>query len=254
MNIAVITGASSGLGREFTKQISEKYKSIDEFWIMARRMDKLEELAGELNSNGKKVRILCGDVTDKSSLSMYEDMLKKYNPFVRILVNAAGYGKIGHFDELPESENIGMCELNCTALTKMTYITIPYMKGKHADIINMASAAAFMPQPSFAVYAATKSYVLSLSYAIDREMKKDGISVTAVCPGPVSTDFFDIAETYHQSAFYKRMLRANPKRVVEKALRDTYHDSLVSVYGFSMKLFHVASKILPHGFMVKFLK
>ena len=252
MKIAVITGASSGLGREFARQIADKYRSIDELWIIARRRDRLEELAAELVHI--KTRIICCDVTDNQDLLIYRNMLAKYNPFVRILVNAAGFGKIGHFDELPEDENTGMCDLNCTALTRMTSITLPYMKGKHADIINIASSAAFMPQPSFAVYAATKSYVLSLSYALDRELAKDGVSVTAVCPGPVSTEFFDVAETYHQSAFYKRLLRANPKKVVENALRDTYHNAHVSVYGFTMKLFHVASKVLPHGFMVKFLK
>lgn len=252
MNIAVITGASSGLGREFARQIKKSYRSIDELWVIARRKELLLSLSRELK--GKKVRVIPIDITNNSELLIYRNMLSEMKPFVRILVNAAGYGKIGHFDELPESENTGMCDLNCTALTKITAITLPYMKGRRADIINIASSAAFMPQPSFAVYAATKSYVLSLSNALNRELKSSGINVTAVCPGPVATDFFDIAETYHQSAFYKRILRVRPEYVVTKALRDSYRGKNVSVYGVSMKLFRVVAKIFPHSFMVKFLK
>lgn len=252
MKIAVVTGASSGLGREFVKQISEKYKTIDEIWVIARRAERLAQLSQDIKN--VTIRPIVCDITNSSELLVYRNMLQKYAPSVRILVNAAGYGKLGHVDELPETESVGMCDLNCAALTRMTIISMPYMQNGKANIINIASAAAFMPQPSFAVYAATKSYVLSFSTALGRELKGKGIAVTAVCPGPVATEFFDVAETYHKSAFYKRMLRAKPERVVALALRDAYHGANISVYGVTMKLFHVLSKLLPHGFMVKFMK
>lgn len=252
MKIAVVTGASSGLGKEFVKQISEKYKTIDEIWVLARRVERLVQLSEEINNI--KIRPIGCDITNSSELLVYRNMLREYNPSIRILVNAAGYGKIGHFDEIPETESVGMCDLNCAALTRMTMISLPYMQKGKANIINMASAAAFMPQPSFAVYAASKSYVLSFSVALARELKNRGIAVTAVCPGPVATEFFDVAEAYHKSAFYKKLLRAKPERVVALALRDAYHRKNVSVYGITMKMFHVISKLLPHSFMVKFLK
>ena len=227
MKIAVVTGASSGLGKEFVKQISEKYKTIDEIWVLARRVERLVQLSEEINNI--KIRPIGCDITNSSELLVYRNMLREYNPSIRILVN-------------------------CAALTRMTMISLPYMQKGKANIINIASAAAFMPQPSFAVYAASKSYVLSFSVALARELKNRGIAVTAVCPGPVATEFFDVAEAYHKSAFYKKLLRAKPERVVALALRDAYHRKNVSVYGITMKMFHVISKLLPHSFMVKFLK
>lgn len=252
MKIAVITGASSGLGREFVKQIAEKYRTLDEIWVLARRKERLEQLQEEIKS--VKIRPVCCDIIEQSELLIYRNLLRKYEPFIRLLVNAAGYGKIGHFDEISEADNAGMCDLNCTALTRVTAISLPYMNNGRANIINLASSAGFMPQPSFAVYAATKAYVLHLSTALNRELESRGIVVTAVCPGPVDTEFFDVAETYHDTNFYKKILRSKPEKVVALALKDAYHASHISVYGIIMKGFRFLSKLLPHNFMVKFLQ
>lgn len=252
MIIAVVTGASSGIGKEFVKQISEKYKTIDEIWVIARRTERLEELKDEIDH--VLIRTIACDITDNSQMKIYRDMLKINEPSIRVLVNAAGYGMIGKFAELSEKDNVGMCELNCTALTRMISMSIPYMNEKRANIINMASSAAFAPQPSFAVYAATKSYVLNLSTALNKELREKNITVTAVCPGPVNTEFFDIAETYNSVKIYKKMFKAKTSKVVARALRDAYHSSHISVYGISMKGFRTISKILPHNFIVKFIK
>ena len=252
MKIAVVTGASSGIGKEFVKQIANRYRTLDEIWVLARRTERLLELAEEIKS--VKIRCFSCDLTDKRRFVKYKNALKKYNPSIRILVNAAGYGIIGTFRELKEEDNVGMVELNCTALTRMIDISLPYMSKKQANIINMASSAAFLPQPSFAVYAASKSYVLSLSQALNQELKKRRITVTAVCPGPVDTEFFDIAEVYNSVKVYKKLFRANACDVVSLALKDAYHKKAVSVYGFSMKGFRLLTKLLPHGFMVKFIK
>lgn len=261
MNIAVVTGASSGLGKEFVYQIAQRYKNIDEIWVIARRADRLRKLSNDIANLSEEIYhampiirpIIC-DLTNKYDVEMYRKMLREEKPTVRLLVNAAGYGMIGHFDELKEEDVVGMVELNCSALTRITSITIPYMNKKQSNIINIASSAAFTPQPSFSVYAATKSYVLSLSHALRQELKKTGIKVTAVCPGPVDTEFFGIAETYHSVKLYKKMFYANPKDVVEKALIDAYHGKFKSVYGLSIKLFYVMSRIIPHDVIVRFIK
>lgn len=251
MNIAVVTGASSGLGREFVKQIAEKFRTIDEIWVLARRTDRLIGL----KNNIKSVTILpitC-DVTDKEQLGEYRKLLELKKPSIRVLVNAAGYGMIGHFEDISEKDNCGMCDVNVTGLTEITHISLPYMSEGRSNIINLASSAAFAPQPSFAVYAATKAYVKSFSTALGRELAYRGISVTAVCPGPVKTEFFEIAEKYTQTKLFKKLFKADPKRVVAKALRDAYHDAHFSVYGITMKLYMVAAKVFPSTFIVKFL-
>ncbi|MBQ9609588.1 MAG: SDR family NAD(P)-dependent oxidoreductase [Lachnospiraceae bacterium] len=251
MKIAIVTGASSGMGREFVRQIARKYRTIEEIWIIARRKERLEELSEELSDI--RIRIFAVDLTDDKSLREIEDALSKDKPSVRILVNASGYGMIGRFEEL-SSDNIGMVDINCTALTKMINIALPYMSNGNGNIINIASSAAFLPQPSFAVYAATKSYVLNLSRALNQELKPRGISVTAVCPGPVATEFFDIAETYNNVKMYKKLFKAKPEKVVETALKDTFHGKTVSVYGFTMKAFRILCKFLPKDFIIKFIK
>jgi len=147
-----------------------------------------------------------------------------------------------------------MIDVNCTALTAITNIILPYMNKKRSNIINIASSAAFLPQPSFAVYAATKSFVLSLSTALNKELSKTGIRVTAVCPGPVETEFFDIAEVHHCVKIYKKLVRAKAEDVVNIALLDAYSGSHISVYGITMKLFRIIAKILPHNLIIKFIK
>lgn len=251
MNIAIVTGASSGIGREFVVQISKRYRYIKEIWVLARSIDKLNELQSEITNVVIKP-IKC-DVTKTEDVKRLENLLANEKPFVRVLVNAAGFGTIGKFDELPIKENIDMCELNCTALTRITHIVVPYMKGHQANIINIASAAAFMPQPSFAVYAATKAYVLSLSTALNEELKQYNITVTAVCPGPVDTAFFDIAEKYNEVKLYKKMFRAQAPKVVKKALTDAYYRKYISVYGFSMNALKCLTNIVPSNILVKFI-
>ena len=121
---------------------------------------------------------------------------------------------------------------------------------KKSRIIQLASSAAFLPQPGFAVYAATKSFVLSYSRALHQELKSRNIYVTAVCPGPVKTEFFDIAETTGEIPLYKRLVMANPRRVVAKAIRDSVAGRDISVYGLTMKAFDLLCKVFPHRFIL----
>ena len=146
-----------------------------------------------------------------------------------------------------------MVALNCQALCAVTRLVLPYM-AKNGRIIQFASAAAFLPQPGFAVYAATKSFVLSYSRALNSELKPRGICVTAVCPGPVKTEFFDIAETTGTIPLYKRLVMARPEKVAALALRESMMGKTVSVYGPLMKAFFLLSKILPHSLLLSIME
>ena len=251
MKIAVITGASSGMGREFTLAIDKKYGAVlDEIWVLARRKERLEELENKVKT---RLRIFSIDLLQQESYGKYIEKLKKYNPTVGILVNSSGFGKIGDFSEISREDNLSMIDLNCQALTKVTYDTLPFMK-KGGRIINLASSAAFLPQPGFAVYAAGKSYVLSFSQALKYEVMDRGIFVTAVCPGPVKTEFFHIAEENSQMPLYKKLVMANPVKVVDKALRDAMAGKTKSVYGLTMQAFQVLCKLVPHEWILKLLQ
>lgn len=252
--VAIVTGASSGLGREFALQIARGYKTVDEIWLIARRKDRLASTKAEIGKiSDKLVRILALDLTKEGDIEFYKSILARQNPGIRVLVNAAGYGIGGHFENMSEEEATGMIDLNCRALVALTHASLPYMTGP-SNIINIASAAAFLPQPSFAVYAATKSLVLSFSRALGRELAGKEITVTAVCPGPVKTEFFDIAQKHVKTKMYKLVFRARPERVVKRALFDAYYMSETSVYSPAMRIFRLFCKLVPHGVILPFIK
>lgn len=186
----IVTGASSGLGKEFVKQIEHLYKELDEIWVIARRRERLEELKSCMFTN---VRILEGNLCEQNIYQELKVLLKEKEPDIRMLVNAAGFGKIGEVKKLSAEDQLDMIELNCKALTHMTKICIPYMT-RGSRIVNVASAAAFCPQPSFSVYAATKSYVLSFSRSLRTELCDEYIFVDrSLSRTRVETEFFEIA-------------------------------------------------------------
>lgn len=244
--IAIITGASSGMGIECARQISKKIPCIKEIWLIARRKERMEEFAKGIEVPCK---IIEADLMDDEFYKKFEDLLNSSDIKVKMLVNAAGFGKVGCFDEISFWDNSGMVRLNCEALTKLTQVVLPHMS-KKSRIINFASSAAFMPQPAFAVYSATKAYVLSFSRALHYELKDKEIYVTAVCPGPVATEFFDIAEEGKQRAWFKNLFMAKCDKVVTKALTDSIDKKQISIYGFWMNSFYKLTKIMPSNFML----
>lgn len=248
-NIIIITGASSGIGMEFARQMDDYFTNIDEFWLVARREEKMTELSKKLNH---RTRIFAMDVTEADSLDRLEDTVIDQDAVVRMLINCAGYGLLGYFCEQEPEGQLGMIRLNCEALTDLTHRMIPYMRWG-SRIIQIASSAAFLPQPNFAVYAATKSYVLSFSRALGQELKDMGIYVTSVCPGPVDTPFFDLAESTGSNLSVKKMFMVNAERVVALALRDSYLKRPMSVCGLPIKAFRAIAKTVPHGVAFKVL-
>lgn len=263
-NIIIVTGASSGIGKEFVRQIDARFPKVDEIWLIARRKDLLEELAVSCKHN---CRVLAYDLCNKQAQEEIRALLNAECLEITLLVNSAGYGILGPFyqeeqdaaDCMKEGkktnttnwmqEQIGMVELNCAALTAVTYLCIPHMK-RGGRIIQLASSAAFLPQPKFAVYAATKSYVLSFSRALNEELKSRKVFVTAVCPGPVDTEFFERAEKGTDTLFIKKLVMAKPKKVAAKALLDARNRKDVSIYSLPIQAFYAASKLLPHKLLL----
>lgn len=260
-NIIIITGASSGMGREFVRQVDTRFPKVDELWLIARRKEKLNEIA---TSCKHKCRILAYDLCDRQAQEELAELIANEQPQITMLINSAGYGVLGPFcntqsrqdfkaatecNQSARADQTGMVDLNCTALTYMTHLCIPYMK-RGGRIIQLASSAAFLPQPKFAVYAATKSYVLSFCRALNEELRKQQIYITAVCPGPVDTEFFERAEKGAERLFIKQFVMAKPDKVVKKALLDSRNKNEISIYSLPMQAFYIMSKILPHKFML----
>ena len=239
MKIAVITGASSGMGREFVRQL-EASESFDEIWVIARRKERLLSLADELTT---PVRAISLDLSCSESLDEYKTLLETEKPDVAVLVNGSGFGKFGAFTDMELGTQLEMIDLNEKALVSMTYLTLPYMK-EGGRIYQICSLSSFQPVPYIGVYGATKSFVLSFSRALGRELKGRGIRVLAVCPGWVRTEFFDRAVTDDTITYYNRYYDAD--QVVKRALRDMKKGKDVSVCGFPIRAQVLAVKLLPH--------
>ena len=246
MNIAIVTGASSGMGREFVLQLKD-YVSVDEIWVIARREQALNELKAEVSV---LVRPIVLDLCDSGSFTAFKTLLEQEKPNVKLLVNAAGFGKFGDFQRVSLEDDCKMIDLNCKALVMMTRITLPYMaSGSH--ILQLDSLSAFQPVPYITTYGATKSFVLSYSRAINRELKKDGIRVMAMNPGWVKTEFFNHAFQTNQSEvqYFDRLYEA--RDVVRTGLKDLYTTRKdYSVHGLPVKLQVLAVKFVPHRFVM----
>ena len=239
MKIAVVSGASSGMGREFAKEL-DKRERFDEIWVIARRRERLEELAKELRS---KVRVLPLDLTNGDSVKESE------SPEVAVLINASGYGKFGAFCDMPLDDQLGMVDLNVKSLVAMTYATLPFMK-EGGRVFQIDSLSAFQPVPYIGVYGATKAFVLSFTRAVNAEIRSRGIRMMAVCPGWVKTEFFDRAVTDDSViTYYNRFY--TPDQVVKRAFHDMDKHRDVSICGAAVRNQVFLTKLLPHRLVMK---
>ncbi len=244
MKIAVITGASSGMGREFALQLTAGER-FDEIWIVARREDRLKALADELSV---KTRILSLDLQKKESFDEYRDLLAKEQPEVAVLVNASGYGRFGLSEDFPVEDYFDMIDLNDKALVAMTMLSLPYM-ARGSQIIQLGSLSSFQPVPYVNVYAASKAFVLSFSRGLAAELEPRGITVTAVCPGWVKTEFFEHAMRENGAVTYFNVM-SEAHDVVAKAIKDARKGKQVSVYDWRVRLQVLAVKLFPHSLVM----
>ena len=246
MKIAIVTGASSGMGREFVLQLSQ-YVTVDEIWVIARRTGALESLKAEVSVPVRPIGLdLCAD----ESFATFAALLEKEQPDVKLLVNAAGFGKFGTAVNIPVEEDCRMIDLNCKALVRMTRIVLPYMhSGSH--ILQLDSLSAFQPVPYITTYGATKAFVLSYSRAMNRELKKEGVRMMAMNPGWVKTEFFNHAlqTNGNEVQYYNYLWEA--KDVVATGLKDLYKTKKdYSVHGLPIKFQVLLVKIMPHWFVM----
>lgn len=248
MNIAVITGASSGLGWEYAKAVYETRLDLDQIWVIARREERLKELQTEL---GGTVIPVAFDITDPQSVENYTQLLKEKNATVKLLINNAGFGKLDDFEKISTDENARMVRLNCEALTVMTSTTLPFMN-EHSEIINSCSIASFAPNTRMAVYSSTKAYVMSLSRALREELKKRKINVLAVCPGPMDTEFLGVANIEKgTSKTFDTLPRVNPRTMAVKSLKASRKGRAVYTNRIFYKFYRLLAKLLPHSLVMK---
>lgn len=244
--IAIVTGASSGLGKEFARRIV-RYQAIDEVWCIARQPEKLRAVAKEL---GPKVRTFSVDLSKKKQIKAFRKNLEQENVWIKILVNSAGFAKFCSYNDLDLNQSLNMIDVNVKGVVAMGLICIPYM-GKGSHIINIASIAAFQPLPYLNLYSATKAFVENYSRALNIELQDRGIHVTTVCPGWLKTALFRRADIGASKTIHHFHCMNNPGRVAGKALHDAAAGKNISVYGCSNKLLHLLSKLTPNSFAMK---
>ena len=242
--IAVITGASAGIGREFVYSVDKEYE-LDEIWVIARRAERLKELQGRCRN---VIRPVVLDLSDLKSVEIYKSMLETERPEIELLINAAGCGVFGPFKEKDIDRMLSSATLNSLALTAMCHASIPYMK-EGCSIINMGSNSAWQPVPYQAVYGASKSYVLNLSRALGRELKGDGIHVMCVCPGWIKTEFQKNASHDEYIRYVDRWYE--PAEVTEQAMKDLKKKKQVSILGRPVRRQVRLVKFLPVNLIMK---
>lgn len=256
--IGIITGASSGMGKEFALQIAKKY-DYDQLWLVARRKDKLEELTNQINNekNFELAKPIVLDLSGKKGVNFFKNLLEEEDRFLKridsslcigLLINNAGFGTYGPFDDTDTEREMDMVDLNCTSLTGMCGIALPYLK-KDSVIINTASLAAFMPLGNFAVYGATKSFVLSFSVALAAELKSKGIKVCALCPGSVSTEFANIA-----SEGVRKEVKGghDPVKVISHCLKKAFSGKTIAIWYPKWKFTAFLSRIVSRNLVAKY--
>ena len=244
MKIAVITGASSGMGREFVYAL-DRDEEFDELWVIARREERLSALQEKCRA---KLRPIVLDLQMRESYGVYQALLEQEKPEIAVLVNAAGFGLFGAFMDMDMNRQLDIIDLNSRALTAMCYMSVPYM-AKGSRIYNMGSMSSWQPVPYINVYGASKAYVLNFSRALGVELKGRGIRVMAVCPGWITTEFFDHAIHDDTISYFNRYYP--PEQVIEKALKDMKKGKNASVLGFPERVQVLLVKHLPVSLVMK---
>ena len=233
--IAVITGATGGIGAKFTEKICQ-IDDIDEVWAVGRNKDKLASLC----AGNPKVRAVEADLASDGVFVM-EGLIRSESPDIRILINNAGTGYMGLFEKMETKAVKDLCRINCSVPSELISIALPYMH-KGARILNISSASSFQPNPYLAMYSAGKVYLKNFSRALNIELKPRGITVTAVCPGWVDTGMLPRTKN-GKKINYAGMI--SPEKVVSKALKDSARGKDMSVPGFFAQYFRFYSKVMP---------
>ena len=245
MSVAIITGASSGIGEEFVKELKRRGLA-DRFWLIARRTDRMEKLRDELSIDAK---IISADLTCDAGLEKIRAELEAERPEVSYLVNAAGFGNFGKFNEIPDTDAMRMIDLNVKATVAITNMTVPYInRGGH--VIQLGSGSCFTPLYAFNVYAASKAFVLHYSKALYYELREIGIHVTCFCPGWVDTEFIGKATSREDVTRPKKMKPLlSCRKVVRGCVAAAEKKRKLYVTNWFTKMQHMLFKLLPDGIL-----
>ncbi len=266
--IDIVTGASSGMGVCFAKELARECE-CDEIWIIARRQENLEKVKAQIEDEGKskknagllvdkksgkekkwpQVKIIALDISGKEGSLKLKKLFDEEGEFeISVLVNNAGFGTYGEFALTDTMREMEMIDLDCTSLTGITGFSLPFMK-KGSRIINTASLASFSPLGNFAVYGACKAYVLSFGVALAAELRQKGISVTSLCPGPVTTEFANVAS---KGARKEVRHGLSPEKTVAHAVKASRKGKLYSMFAFKWRFKAAASRFLSRKLLADF--
>ena len=251
MKTAIITGASSGLGREFVRQLAGFFPEISCYWLIARRADRLEELKEDLPD--KTVVCMPLDLCDPMSFITFREALTEHLPEVTLLVNCAGCGYLGYVGNMDNSTQTRMVDLNIRALTAVTNMILPHMP-EGGRILNVSSIASFCPNPRMTVYSSTKAYVSSFTIGLNEELRRRKISVTAVCPGPMPTEFLPLAGVTGHSSTFEFLPYCDQVKVAGGALRAAKAGRTIYTPKLFYKCYRLLAKVMPSKLLVKFVK
>ncbi len=229
----LITGASSGIGQALARRFGHEGARLV---LVARRAERLEPLAREIGASGASVTIIPADLDEASACERVVEEARRRAGRIDVLVNNAGVGEYGRFAEQEWTALDAMMRLNMTALVRLTKLVLPEMLDRRSGhIVNLASTAAFQPTAYMAVYGATKSFVLDFSLALWEEVRRKGVRVTCICPGPVRTEFFDHGGFQSQRTRFMRTA-LDPDRLAGAAFRRIARGRVVYVPGILNKL------------------
>ena len=243
--VTLITGASAGLGAEFARQCAARGEPLA---LVARRRDRLEALKRVLATD---VHVFEADLAAPGAAASLLDQLAAEGLEAGTLINNAGFGLTGRFEAQEPQRQAEMIDLNVGVLTELCRLVLPIMRARGSGaILNVASTAAFQPGPNMAIYYATKAYVLSFTEALHQEMKGSGIRVTALCPGPVATEFFDVAEIKGGPL---RRLAGDPGGVVRAGLHGLDRGKAIVIPGLQNKVTAQAHRFVPRASMRRFM-
>lgn len=244
--IAIVTGASSGLGREFVRKLAEQ-NDLQEIWAVARNEKRLDALVTDF---GSKIKTFSMDLSEMETIQKIEKRMREEKVTVSVLINNAGYAKFCSYDDISVEESLNMIDLNIKGVVAMGLVCIPYMpRGGH--ILNIASQASFQPLPYQNIYSSTKAFVRNYSRALNVELKDRGIVVTAVCPGWMKTGLIERGLIGAGKATNNFFGMVSPDVVAEKALKDAFRGKDISVYSLLVKMCHLIAKVVPQRAMMR---
>jgi len=240
---ALITGASVGIGRELAKLFAQNSHNLV---LVARNAARLQEVAGDLERQFEvTAKAFPLDLTSSAAPQLLSDQLRRENIAIDVLVNNAGYGKLGAFTQIPYAESAGQIELNITALTHLTKLFLaPMLERNSGRILNVASTAGFQPGPLMAVYYATKAYVISFSEALANELQGTGVSVTCLCPGLTDTEFQTRAGT-ERTTLFRRTRPMDAATVARDGYRALMKGKPLVISGIRNRLLMESLRVSP---------